>query len=299
MKAIILRRPRLGRTSCREIRKMSTQGVVTWRNDNKRRKLSWINRNLQDLKYVIRWGCVSGLPPAWGEADVLNTIEAITEVNNKLEFRQTLDNAQLSTSIITTLEGAENFLNTGAVMVVRPAKHAQGKHLHVVRSYEEFLHAVRQINASTGLGWYGAPLIDKIEEYRVFVVSGRAVCVAKKTPGNPQDIAWNVARGGRFDNIRWEDWPLKVVKYAIRAFNLTKLDFGGVDVMVSRIGEVHVLEINSAPSLTSPYRQECMSKAFDYIIERGKENIPLITERGGYTKFIHPCIANNAQLGVN
>ena len=130
-------------------------------------------------------------------------------------------------------------------------------------------------------------------EYRVAVVQGRAAWVARKTPGNPEDVAWNVARGGRFDNVRWDEWPLKVVKIAIQAFNLTELDFGGVDVMVDREGECYVLEINSAPSLTSPYRQRCMAKCFDYMVEH-PERISVPEQRGGYRKFIHPALRDNA-----
>jgi glutathione synthase/RimK-type ligase-like ATP-grasp enzyme len=122
--------------------------------------------------------------------------------------------------------------------------------------------------------------------------------VAQKTPGNADDIAWNVAQGGRFDNVRWDDWPLKAVRIAIEGFNLSDLDFGGVDVMVDGEGEAYILEINSAPSLTSEYRQTCFAKAFDYIIQRGKERIPLTKERGGYLKFIHPAINDRAKMAV-
>jgi len=127
------------------------------------------------------------------------------------------------------------------------------------------------------------------------VVSGRAVCVARKHPGNPNQVAWNVFQGGRFENVRWDEWPLKAVKNSIAAFNLSGLDFGGVDVMVDREGETYILEINAAPSLTSPYRQECFAKAFDYILEHGKQTIPLQAAKGGYTKFIHPAINQNAR----
>ena len=72
------------------------------------------------------------------------------------------------------------------------------------------------------------------------------------------------------------------------------LDFGGVDVMVVAGGNAYVLEINSAPSQTSPYRQECTAKAFDYIVQYGKERIDVVQERGGYRKFIHPCLTNEA-----
>ena len=100
--------------------------------------------------------------------------------------------------------------------------------------------------------------------------------------------------GGRFDNVAFGDWPLRAVKCAIEGFNLSKLDFGGVDVMIDADGKPYILEINSAPSQTSPYRQECTAKAFQYILENGKDRIPLIDEKGGFRKFIHPAIHQEA-----
>jgi glutathione synthase/RimK-type ligase-like ATP-grasp enzyme len=124
-------------------------------------------------------------------------------------------------------------------------------------------------------------------------MQGRVICVAQKTPGNPDDIAWNVARGGRFDNVRWDEWPLKAVRVSLEAFALSGLDFGGVDVMVDNEGGCFVLEINAAPSLTSPYRQEMFAKGLDYMIVNGKTPIPLIQERGGWRKFIHPAVSGD------
>jgi glutathione synthase/RimK-type ligase-like ATP-grasp enzyme len=180
---------------------------------------------------------------------------------------------------------------------MRPQRHAQGRRLFVCRTYGELQDAHARLGRPEH--YYISKLINKVAEYRVFVVSGRAVAVAKKTPGNPQDVAWNVARGGRFDNVDWGDWPLKAVKTSIEAFNLSALDFGGVDVMVDGDGNCYVLEINSAPSLTSPYRQECMAKGLHYALTRGKERIPLVEARGGYRKFIHPAVCADAQVVRN
>jgi hypothetical protein len=59
--------------------------------------------------------------------------------------------------------------------------------------------------------------------------------------------------------------------------------------MVDAEGRAYVLEINSAPSQTSPYRQTCTAKAFDWIVLNGKDKIPLSDERG-YKKYIHPAM---------
>ena len=285
---IILRRPKLGRTSCKEIAKFMESTDARRCDWPKFRKLF---TKPQIPGYLFRWGCTANIPDGYA---VVNTSEAIHQVNDKTSFRVTLDDAELCPPTWFSLIEFTNNLDGRAKypVIVRPKKHAQGKMLFLCNNYDELVVACNRC----GAGYYISEYIPKVAEYRVAIVSGRAVWVAKKTPADPAAIAWNVARGGRFDNVSWGDWPLKVVKIAIEGFNLSKLDFGGVDVMVDAEGKCYILEINSAPSLTSPYRQECMGKAFQYIIANGKDRIPLIEAKGGYLKFIHPAVAADAKL---
>jgi len=276
--AVLLRRRRLGRTSCREISAKSSNSIVTVRSDR---------RFPTGHDLVFRWGCTATVPVR----NVVNTASAIHEVNDKVGFRVKLDEHDLCPPTWTRIEDIpEEMLLEG--IVVRPKRHSRGRNIRLCHNLNELREAYRAF----GEGSYFSKKIDKVAEYRVFVVSGRVVTVAKKTPGNPDDLAWNVARGGRFDVVRWGDWPMKAVRIAVEGFELSSLDFGGVDVMVDADGECYILEINSAPSLTSDYRQTCMAKAFDYIIENGKQRIPRIEERGGYRKFIHPAVCDNAIL---
>lgn len=290
-KVAILRRRKLGYTSCREISARSTKGIQVVRND---REVP------NDVDLVIRWGTTSNVPIQ----NVINTAKAIHAVNDKREFRKVLDEHELCPPTYFNYKGpslgglipavsGEEYDTYVTPMILRPSKHAQGRNVHVVRNTAEASSFARKYGEGN---YYVSELINKVAEYRVFVAQGRVACVAEKTPGNPDDVAWNVAKGGRFDNVRWDNWPLKAVRKAVEAFNLSGLDFGGVDVMVDDEGEAYVIEINSAPSLTSPYRQQCMAKVFDYMIENGKESIPMKQERGGYRKFIHPAITDKAEL---
>ena len=273
----IIRRRKLGMSSCKGIAEASKTGIKWVRNDKPLPK--------DDL--YIRWGCTSNVPAK----NVLNTAAAIHEVNDKTGFRKVLEDKELCPK--TWFENELiNLLDLEKGVIVRPNKHAQGRHVFLCYNTQDLHQATKKC----GAGFYISRYVEKAQEFRVAVVSGRAVWVAEKTPGDPKAIAWNVAKGGRFDNVRWNDWPLKVVKTAIEAFNCSSLDFGGVDVMVGKDGSVSVLEINSAPSLTSPYRQECFAKAFDYIVENGKERIPLVKQKGGYIKFIHPALEPKAKL---
>lgn len=293
MTTVILRRPRLGRGGMRGKKGVEGFGrgiIAQMRNpavDHCYTKRARYNPD--DVQLTIRWGCTAEAP----SKNVLNTCDAIRQVNDKVESRLLFAANNLAPLSARILDFINQRVDIPYPVIVRPQKHAQGRQLYKCDSMAE----VRRAHAKVGDTGYVSAYIPKVEEYRVFVAQGRAVWVAKKTPGNPDAVAWNVAQGGRFDNVRWDDWPLRVVRTAIEAFNLTDLDFGGVDLMVDAGGKAYVLEINSAPSQTSEYRQGCVAKVFDHIIENGKDRIPLIQERGGYRKFIHPAIFEGAQIG--
>lgn len=286
MTVVMLRRRKLGRTSCKEITRMSNKIDAVIRNDQ---------AFPPDTSLVIRWGTTSNVPCQ----NVVNTAEAIHRVGDKAGFRRVLMDAWASKGFegnslcpytLYREQDVVNNVHAPFPLVVRPAVHSQGRNVHLVRTAHEMTLATQ----ACGAGWYASPFIDKVSEYRVTFVQGRVCWVAKKTPGNPQDVAWNVARGGRFDNVRFDEWPLRAIRISHEAFMLSGLDFGAVDVMIDAEGRPYVIEINSAPSQTSPYRQECMSKCFDYLIEHGKATIPLTEARGGWRKFCHPAISPEA-----
>jgi glutathione synthase/RimK-type ligase-like ATP-grasp enzyme len=293
MSVIVLRRRKLGLSVKHMVAKSNFIDKVV-RND----------RRLPDnLSLVFRWGTTSNVDCN----NVVNTAEAIHRVNDKTGFRRVLmDEADVigGNGLLcpkTFFEDSDVFVQGNRVegevevnfpLIVRPRTHAQGRNIYLVNDYEELLNA----SSRCGPSWYASEYIAKVAEYRITFVQGRVVWVAQKTPADPNAIAWNVARGGRFDNVRWDEWPLRSIRIAREAFLLSGLDFGAVDVMVDAEGRPYVLEINSAPSQTSPYRQECMAKAFDYIVQHGKAAIPVIEERGGYKKFIHPALTPDAQM---
>jgi glutathione synthase/RimK-type ligase-like ATP-grasp enzyme len=289
MSVMILRRRKLGRTSCREIAKHV--GAAVHRNDRKYKG--------RPVATVIRWGCTANLPNYHDNMAIINTAEAIHQVNDKVAFRKLMpegicpktwyDLEDFADTAEYTVEGKLEF-----PVIVRPSRHAQGRQLF----YCEYTHQVQDNCEQLGDGnYYISKFIPKVAEYRVFVVGGRVVCVAKKTPGNPDAIAWNVAQGGRFDNVKHQDWPIKAVKASVIAFCATKLDFGGVDVMVDAEGKAYVLEINSAPSLTSEYRQKCMGLGIKYLVDHGKERIPVKElERNKYRGYVHPAVSDKAEV---
>lgn len=291
----LLRRRKLGNTSCREVAKASTTNLCVFRNDGfklvnstgkyKRRSLGLPRDGslpVSDVCYVFRYGCTTHVPAG----TVVNSIESIRKVNDKATFRKLCADAELSPKTWLSFNDFEADETITPKVVIRPNSHAQGRNLHVAETDQDVYNFTRRYGEGN---YYISELIDKVAEYRVFISQGRVVWVAKKTPGNPDQVAWNVAQGGRFDNVSWSQWPENVLECAVKSYNLSGLDFGGVDVMVDSANRAYCLEINSAPSQTSPYRQKCTAKAFDWIVLNGKDKIPLGDERG-YKKYIHPAM---------
>lgn len=281
MKAYFLRRKKLGKTSTEAISSFMTNKAPVFRNDA---------ALPVDDAIVIRWGCTSTVP----QKNVLNKASAIHLSSNKAEFRMLCQDNKVSCPASTIdKKKAYEWVDASISVIVRPSHHAQGKNLYVCNSRSDIDIAF----GKCGDGTYAGLFINKVAEYRVFVAQGRAVWVASKTPGDPSAVAWNVAQGGKFENVRWSDWPLQVVDVAVKAHNLSGLDFSGIDIMVDTNGNPFVLEANSAPSQTSEYRQKCVAKVFDYILINGsKASIPLGSS-GKYLKYIHPALDSKAIIG--
>lgn len=281
--AIILRRRKLGRTSCREIAACMQQAIRVVRND----------QDIPAAKHVFRWGTTSNVPKCEGQV-IYNSAASIHWCADKKAGRLAMQAAGIPVPktfdprvILASFEdGHEGDFGAAAEeagldreYVLRPARHAQGRNLlygtldSISDNLGRLYHGAQQLY-NLFLDGYLSHKIDKVAEYRVFVCQGRVVWVAQKKPGNPDQVAWNVAQGGEFSNVRWGEWHMPSCRAAILAALLSKTDFCGVDVMVDADGNPYVLEVNSAPSQTSPYRQSCVAKAFDYMIQNGKEVIP-------------------------
>lgn len=273
--AVILRRRRLGRTSCNEIARLSKTGIVAVRNDQPM-------PDGHDL--IIRWGTTSNLPY---KAKVLNEAAAIHWVADKATSRKIMADAGLSPQTWLSFDEMLAYAEDVDSFIVRKSVHSQGRDLYHCLNTDGVKVACDKLGEGN---YYISEYVAKVAEYRVLVGSGRVVWVAKKTPADPDAIAWNVAQGGRFDNVRWGEWPLEAIRVAIEAWKLSGLDFGGVDVMVDADGKAYVLEINSAPSQTSPYRQGCMAKYFDWIVNNDANHFEPVEHIRKWQDVIHPAL---------
>lgn len=275
---IILRRRKLGRGSSLGIKAAATSAFQIVRN--------WRDHLPSNTGYVFRWGCTSSLPQILDNpAIVVNVAKAIHWCSDKRQGRLDMQAAGVSVPETWTYDNFIEEDRDDELYVLRPAQHAQGRNL-LVLSNDEIMS--RDLDPIYENG-YVSRKIDKVAEYRVYVIQGRVACVASKTPADPSAVAWNVAQGGRFDNVKWGQWPMAAIKESLAAAKVGGLDFCGVDVMMDTEGKAYVLEVNSAPSLTSEYRQKCFAKCFDYIINNGKGQIA-VANVNNWKDVIHPAI---------
>ncbi len=234
----------------------------------------------------LRWGC-STTVPRHGDDRVLNQASAIHRVNNKGEFAQTLSEQGLGPTVITPGSIVPN-----GQYVVRPNNHSRGQNFHLFTD-----------PPSIPEGHYARPLIKKSAEYRVYVMFGKVAAVARKFVDDENAVAWNHALGAHFENVRWDNWPLKVCSRAVHAAHLSGLDYAAVDMMVE--GETltpWVIEINSAGSLprnedrTPSYRARCVAKALGWHLDRQDYEHFDHSEYRGWRDAIHPGVWKNHSL---
>ena len=274
----ILRRRGLGLGSTKAIKELSQHYITIVRKD----KLPEFNED----DVVLRWGCTS-LVPAPPLTITLNKSAAISIVNNKAFFRNVLQENVPEIVPKTWFDCLDP--NITYPCVLRPATHAQGKHLILCKDFND-LRIFTQYNTKY-TNYYISEYIPKVAEYRVCFIQGLVAWVANKIPKDPQAIAWNVAQGSKFENVSWKKWPINAIETAYKAYKLSGLYLGGVDVMVDKDGRSYVLEINSAPSHTSPYRKQCTTKCIDYgITNNSFDHLPPDENFKKYSKWLHPAL---------
>ena len=154
MKAIILRRRKLGRTSAREVSRFAQEAgydLSEYRNDN-----PWP----ADADMVFRWGTTSHTQ---GKPIVVNTSEMIHSIADKKSSRMALADEGMAPATWTEPNLLwEDLEDNPNGVIVRRAQHHQGLYLHHCHTYEEVVEACHKYD-----DFYISKYIPKVAEYRV------------------------------------------------------------------------------------------------------------------------------------
>ena len=139
-------------------------------------------------------------------------------------------------------------------IVIRNNYHKQGTGFYLCYTMGEIAKAIRKCND----GWYASSLVEKAREYRVHVVKDRVLFVQDKLYVERRHAIAGVHNTG-CEKWLWMDWDmlkeadnmLAIMCASLDAVKAVGFDFGAVDVMVDEDGKPFVLEVNTAPSLSS------------------------------------------------
>ena len=197
---------------------------------------------------VIRYGNGYSRDPSSGT--IINKQEAVALSSNKPLCKQRLLENDIRTPRYYSFEDAQQYLATsGRKLVVRRNGHSQGRWFYVVES-------PRQLSRYDASRHYVQELVNKIDEYRLFVMKDRIIEADLKEPPaeNPNALIRNHTHGSFFRWVRVSslDPELKnMVRRSVK--DVVGLDFAAVDCATIRLPDGRtsstIFEINSAPGL--------------------------------------------------
>lgn len=200
------------------------------------------------------WNRNRGVVINWGRSDiptdinrrVINRPEFIRNASNKIRFLNLCEENDIPAPRILSSTECEELLNDGKKILIRDPQNFGGRGIDVIRDASEF----------TGIpnGKFAVRFFPKRTEYRVHVFNGQAIATTQKRARretertDDQRYIWNHSNGWVHcrDNVEHVDG---LEELAIRAVEVTGLDFGAVDLMLNRDGELRVLEVNTAPGI--------------------------------------------------
>lgn len=197
---------------------------------------------------VINWGSSNLWEDALGcGAKILNSPKAIAQTSNKLSFFRLVRGANEAPRIPSFTDNRDEALkwsNNGSTIVARAVLSGHsGAGITICKPGVDIPHN---------------PLytiyVPKKDEYRVHIVAGDVIDVQRKARRKDFDGEYNSRvrnlAGGYVYVREGINPPPDVIEQARRAFRLSGLDFGAVDVLWNdKQQRAYVLEINTAPGL--------------------------------------------------
>lgn len=283
MKAYILRRPAVGENAARIAEFMQDTKVVMKEDFG----------SLPAVPLVFRWGSTGTIP---FETKTVNSAKAIHWAYDKRNSRRIF--AEAGDAPKTWIDFGE-FLNHspnhfesfgGPDLIVRPEHHSKGKDMDVCTSLSEVYKASLKYPIH-----YISEFINKDREFRVYIVQGRVVNCIEKLVYDKSVLAWGDENAKEFKYQEWTDWPMEVIKCALRCHEKSGLVFSAVDLMTAG-DKVYCLEINTAPEIT-PYVGKCYGQAFQYILDKGYQKALPLGPGNDFKSYIHPSRFAGAILG--
>ena len=181
---------------------------------------------------------------------VVNSPRAIERSVDKFYTTALLQQAGLPVPETVVCERADDamdairrMLSLGGEVIVKPIFGSMGHGLVRIGDAELAWRVVRSLEQTRAVFYVQRAIDHGGRDVRLFIVGGRVLGAIERT-APPGDWRTNVARGGIARPIdpssQWQEC-------AIAASQAVGADYAGVDLLVSRTGDVYVLEVNGIP----------------------------------------------------
>lgn len=140
------------------------------------------------------------------------------------------------------LEIAESQLQQGYKLISKPLFGSQGEGIRRIEKMTDLFW----LSSSQGIYYLQRFVECAGEGYsdkRVFVINGKVIAAMRRRGGK----SWlnNVARGARCEAIEVDE---KLAQLAMKATQVLKMDYAGVDIIKDVNGDYSIIEVNSIPA---------------------------------------------------
>lgn len=222
-----------------------------------------INTNDLTNKIILRWG--NTMQVDLTGSIVYNKSEAISKACNKKLSREIFEKEGLNCPQL--IKKGQVIMNQQFPIIARPSKHSKGKNFIELKDQQSVLNHMNTHN-----DWYYSEFVDKIQEFRLHIGHGRILNYLEKPKPEDNQIAWNRALNGEaFVNVKWDDYNKDICVLAIKSLQVLGLDFGAVDIMLTKDKKACLLEVNTAGTLvSSEYSMSRYAKYFDWLCKTNK-----------------------------
>lgn len=203
----------------------------------------YIENNIDHSDMTIRYGNSYVEDPTNGT--IINKKESVQLSSNKPRCKQTLMEAGIPTprkySFQEVFDGRATF-----PVIVRRNGHFQGRYFYMVNN-------VRELSRYDPSTHYIQEVVNKINEYRLFVMKDRIIeADLKETPPGHNSMVRNHETGCFFRWVRVASLPTELKRAARDAIQTCGLDFGAIDcatIQTPNGVKPTIFEVNSAPGL--------------------------------------------------
>lgn len=203
------------------------------------------------------------------EMFVMNCPSAIANATNKGRARMILQEAGVKVPFTTQTNNLQVYRDMKFPVIVRPNFHHGGQHFHKLNTLMGLRGFFLEKYVSD---YYVSELFEKTAEYRVHVGHGKVLFIQQKPLVEGEIRANQAVNHQHWTVLKWSEFHPGICQESILAVENLGLDYGAVDIMHNAESDtMAVCEVNTSPSIDTPYSSEKYAAYFDWTI---RHNFP-------------------------